>query len=113
MRPGREKPHCTEELLAAALDKLRFRPGCLSLAQIHGRNELSRLARNELDIVCVRTFSLALDAKILVLGHWTMFVNRIGLYSPARPAALVTLFSHEKQPGEMDHHQTSCKEQIS
>jgi hypothetical protein len=57
VRPGREKPHCTEELLAAALDKLRFRPGCLSLTLIHGRNELSWLARDELNIAYVRTFS--------------------------------------------------------
>ena len=113
VRPGREKPHCTEKLLAAALDKLHFRPGCLSLTLIHGRNELSWLARNELDIVYVRPFSLAPDAKILVLGLWTMFVNRIGLYSPARPAAAVTLFSHEKQSDEMEHHQIACKERIS
>ena len=103
MRPGREKPDCTEELPVWALDKLRFRPGCLTLTVIHGSNELSWFARNELDIVYVRTFSFALDAKILVLGLWTMFVNRIGLYSPARPAAPVTLFSHEKQSDEMEH----------
>ena len=113
VRPGREKPHCTEKLLASALHKLRFRPGCLSLALLHGRKELSWLAHNELDIVCVRTFSLALDAKILALGLWTMFVNQIGLYSPARPAAPVTLFSREKQSDEMEHHQIACKERIS
>jgi len=113
VRPGREKPDYTEELPAWALDKLRFRPGCLTLTVIHGGNELSWVARNELDIVYVRTFSLALDARILVLGLWTMFVNRIGLYSPAGPAAPVTLFSHEKQSDEMEHHQTACKERIS
>src|SRR5882762_6604724 len=111
--PRPERPDYTEDLPAWALDKLRFRPGCLSLTLIRGRNELSWLARNELDIVYVQTFSLVLDAKILVLGLWTMFVNRKGLYSPARPAAPVTPDPREKQPGEMDHHQTSCKERIS
>jgi hypothetical protein len=57
VRSGPEKSDYTEELLAAALDKLRFRPGCLSLILIHGRNELSWLARNELNIAYVRTFS--------------------------------------------------------
>src|SRR3977135_3232432 len=101
VRPGREKPDCTEELPVWALDKLRFRPGCLTLTVIHGSNELSWFARNELDIVYVRPFPFAPDAKILVLGLWTMFVNRIGLYSPARPGPPVTLFSHEKQSDEM------------
>jgi hypothetical protein len=57
VRPGPEKSDYTGELPAWALDKLRFRPGCLSLTQIHGRDELSWLARNELNITYVRTFS--------------------------------------------------------
>jgi len=111
--PRPEKPDYTEELPAWALDKLRFRPGCLSLTLIHGRNELSWLARNELDIVYVQTFSLALDAKILILGLWTMFVHRKGLYSPARPAAAVTLDPLVKPTDVIEHHQTACKERIS
>jgi lipopolysaccharide/colanic/teichoic acid biosynthesis glycosyltransferase len=111
--PRPEKPDYTEELPVWALDKLRFRPGCLSLTLIHGRNALSWLARNELDIVYVQTFSLALDAKILVLGLWTMFVNRKGLYSPARPSEPVTSDPHEKQTDAIEHHQTACKERIS
>jgi hypothetical protein len=53
VRPGPEKSDYTEELPAWALDKLRFWPGCLTLTVIHGSNELSLLARNELDIVYV------------------------------------------------------------
>jgi lipopolysaccharide/colanic/teichoic acid biosynthesis glycosyltransferase len=83
--PRPEKPDYTEELPAWALEKLQVRPGCLSLTLIRGRNELPWAARNELDIVYVRNFSLFLDAKILVLGLWAMFVNRKGLYSPPRP----------------------------
>jgi lipopolysaccharide/colanic/teichoic acid biosynthesis glycosyltransferase len=111
--PRPEKPDYTEELPDWALDKLRFRPGCLSLTLIHGRNELSWVARNELDIVYVQTFSLVLDAKILVLGLWTMFVDRKGLYSPARPAAPATLDPHEIETDAIEHRQTAGKEQIS
>jgi lipopolysaccharide/colanic/teichoic acid biosynthesis glycosyltransferase len=111
--PRPEKPDYTEELPVWALEKLGFRPGCLSLTLIHGRNELSWLARNELDIVYVRRFSLALDAKILVLGLWTMFVNRKGLYSPVRPAAPVTLDPYEKQTDALDQPPSACKERIS
>jgi hypothetical protein len=70
------------------------------------------LARDELDIVYVRTFSLTLDAKILILGLWTMFVNRKGLYSPARPAAPGTLDLIEKQTDAIEPHQDAYKERI-
>lgn len=110
--PRPEKPDYTEELPAWALEKLRVRPGCLSLTLIHGRNALPWIERNQLDIVYVRNFSLALDAKILVLGLWTMFVNRSGLYSPERPQATVSLESCEKDVQPMVC-QTSNKEQKS
>jgi lipopolysaccharide/colanic/teichoic acid biosynthesis glycosyltransferase len=94
--PRPEKPDYTEELPAWALEKLQVRPGCLSLTLIKGRNELPWATRNELDIVYVRNYSLALDTKILVLGLWAMFVNRKGLYSPPRPVSPTCITSPEK-----------------
>jgi lipopolysaccharide/colanic/teichoic acid biosynthesis glycosyltransferase len=94
--PRPEKPDYTEELPAWALEKLQVRPGCLSLTLIRGRNELPWATRNELDIVYVRNYSLALDTKILVLGLWAMFVNRKGLYSPPRSVSPTCVSSPEK-----------------
>jgi undecaprenyl phosphate N,N'-diacetylbacillosamine 1-phosphate transferase len=110
--PRPEKPDYTAELPAWALEKLRFRPGCLSLTLIHGRNELPWAERNELDIVYVRDFSIWLDTKILVLGLWTMFVDRKGLYSPPRPLTPVALEPYEKRADSIARRQTAGKERI-
>jgi len=110
--PRPEKPDYTAELPGWALEKLRFKPGCLSLTLIHGRNELPWAERNQLDIAYVRGFSLWLDAKIMVRGVWTMFVNRKGLYSPPKPLATVTLEPFEKLVDPIAHHQTASKERI-
>ncbi len=108
--PRPEKPDYTAELPVWALEKLRFKPGCLSLTLIHGRNQLPWAERNALDIVYVRDFSLWLDLKILVLGLWTMFVNRRGLYSPAPPSAAMKLEMCEEHPEPIIQTQTASKE---
>jgi lipopolysaccharide/colanic/teichoic acid biosynthesis glycosyltransferase len=114
--PRPEKPDYTAELPAWALEKLRVKPGCLSLTLIHGRNLLPWAERNEMDLVYVRDFSMWLDVKILVLGLWTMFFDRKGLYSPPRlvaPVAPVPLEPYEKRTGPIEQSQTASKEQIS
>ena len=111
--PRPEKPDYTAELPEWALEKLQFKPGCLSLTLIHGRNQLSWAARNELDIVYVRDFSLWLDLKILVLGLWTMFVARKGLYSPVRPAGQMKLGTSENHSETMIQNQSATKERRS
>ena len=58
--PRPEKPDYTAELPDGRARNCRFKPGCLSLTLIHGRNELPWAARNELDLVYVRNFSLGL-----------------------------------------------------
>jgi lipopolysaccharide/colanic/teichoic acid biosynthesis glycosyltransferase len=105
--PRPEKPDYTAELPDWAREKLRVRPGCLSLTLIRGRNELPWAVRNELDIDYVRNFSLALDAKIVVLGLWAMFVNRKGLYSPPRPVTPAYLSSLKNPEAQQD---TASKE---
>jgi lipopolysaccharide/colanic/teichoic acid biosynthesis glycosyltransferase len=111
--PRPEKPDYTAELPAWALEKLCVKPGCLSLTLIRGRNELPWVTRNELDIVYVREFSLWLDAKILILGLWTMFADRKGLYSPTKSTTSVTLDPQETPTIATEHHQTACKERLS
>lgn len=108
--PRPEKPDYTVELPDWALEKLSVKPGCLSLTLIHGRNELPWAQRNELDIAYVRDFSLWLDMKILVLGLWTMFVNRKGLYSPPRPPEPVKLQSFDKHLDPIVQPQTASEE---
>jgi len=58
----------------------------------------------------VRDFSLWLDLKILVLGLWTMFVNRKGLYSPVRPSAPMKLQTFEEHLEPIIQAQTASKE---
>jgi lipopolysaccharide/colanic/teichoic acid biosynthesis glycosyltransferase len=83
--PRPETTDYTAELPEWALAKLKFRPGCLSLPLIHGRNELPWHERNQLDLYYVDNYSLWLDLKIFVLGVWTMLVSRKGVYCPPRP----------------------------
>ncbi len=107
--PRPEKPEYTEELPAWALEKLQFRPGCLSLPLIHGRNELPWRERNELDLYYVRNYSLWLDVKILVLGLWAMLVTKKGVYSPGDIGAAV--FQRAvKDTASPAGHQTFTKE---
>ena len=108
--PRPEKPDYTAELPAWAHEKLKFKPGCLSLTLIHGRNELSWAERNVLDIVYVRDFSLWLDLTILVLGLWTMFFNRKGLYSPPRPLEAVRLEAFDKNLDSIVQPHTATEE---
>jgi len=82
--PRPERMDYTQELPDWAREKLRFRPGCLSLPLVKGRNELSWQARNEWDVAYVRGYSLWLDAQILFRGLWAMFVSRRGLYSSGK-----------------------------
>ncbi len=107
--PRPEKPEYTGELPAWALEKLQFRPGCLSLPLIHGRNELPWRERNELDIYYVQNYSLWLDVKILVLGLWTMLVTRQGVYSPGEIGAVV-FQQTEKDTASTASYQTLTKE---
>jgi len=82
--PRPEKTDYTQDLPDWAREKLRFRPGMLSLSLIRGRNELSWEQRNELDVYYVRNYSLWLDVQILLLGVWTVLVTRRGAYSPVK-----------------------------
>ncbi len=107
--PRPEKPEYTGELPAWALEKLQFRPGCLSLPLIHGRNELPWRERNELDIYYVQNYSLWLDVRILVLGLWTMLVTRKGVYSPDEIGAAVSQRA-EKDTARSSGYQTLTEE---
>jgi undecaprenyl phosphate N,N'-diacetylbacillosamine 1-phosphate transferase len=80
--PRPETPDYTDELPVWALEKLRFRPGCLSMPLIHGRNELPWEERNKLELYYVQNYSLGLDLKICCRGIWAMLVTRRGVYSP-------------------------------
>jgi lipopolysaccharide/colanic/teichoic acid biosynthesis glycosyltransferase len=96
--PRPEKPDYTEELPSWALEKLQFRPGCLSLPLIHGRNDLPWVERNKLDVFYVRNYTLWLDLRILVKGLWSMFVTRAGVYCSAeRSADAIVPQIHEKK----------------
>jgi len=107
--PRPETPAYTNELPDWALEKLRFRPGCLSMSLIRGRNELPWQTRNELDLEYVRNYSLLLDLKIFFQGIWTMLVTRRGVYSPGEVGTPVTE-EFEKDVSSTVRYQTSVKE---
>lgn len=107
--PRPETPQYTDELPAWALEKLRLRPGCLSMSLIHGRNELSWQVRNELDLDYVRNYSLLLDLTIFFRGVWAMLVTRKGVYSPG--AGDVGVFKvREEEVVAVTNYQTFDKE---
>ncbi|SRR6266568_1374033 len=87
--PRPETPQYTDELPVWALEKLRLRPGCLSMSLIHGRNELPWRVRNQLDLDYVRNYSLLLDLTVFFRGVWAMLVTRRGVYSPGEVGASV------------------------
>jgi undecaprenyl phosphate N,N'-diacetylbacillosamine 1-phosphate transferase len=106
--PRPETPEYTDELPAWALEKLRFRPGCLSMPLIHGRNELPWEERNKLELCYVQNYSLLLDLKIFFRGIWAMLVTRRGVYSPGE---IGTVFEQlEKNAVSSASYQTLSKE---
>jgi lipopolysaccharide/colanic/teichoic acid biosynthesis glycosyltransferase len=109
--PRPETPEYTDELPAWALEKLRLRPGCLSMPLIHGRNELPWEERNKLELYYVQNYSLSLDLKIFFRGIWTMLVTRRGVYSPGE---IGTAFEQlEKNAVSSASYQTLSKERTS
>jgi len=110
--PRPETPEYTDELPTWALEKLGFRPGCLSLPLIHGRNELPWTERNQLELYYVRNYSLWLDLKISFRGIWTMLVTRRGVYSPGEIG--VAVFEQStKDRATPASYQTLTKERTS
>jgi colanic acid biosynthesis glycosyl transferase WcaI len=107
--PRPETPEYTDELPAWALEKLRLRPGCLSMSLIHGRNELPWRVRNELDIDYIRNYSLLLDLTIFFRGVWAMLVTRRGVYSPGNLGANVSK-AREEDAVDVTSYQTFNKE---
>lgn len=106
--PRPETPQYTDELPAWALEKLRLRPGCLSMSLIHGRNELPWKVRNQLDLDYVRNYSLLLDLRIFFRGIWAMLVSRKGVYSPGEVGASV--FKAREEAIGVTNYQTFNKE---
>jgi lipopolysaccharide/colanic/teichoic acid biosynthesis glycosyltransferase len=107
--PRPETPEYTDELPTWAREKLQFRPGCLSMPLIHGRNELSWNERNQLELYYVRNYSLWLDLKLFFCGVWTMLITRRGVYSPGEIG--VPVFGrHEKDVANTTSYQTLTKE---
>ncbi len=107
--PRPETPQYTDELPAWALEKLRLRPGCLSMSLIHGRNELPWQVRNRLDLDYVRNYSLLLDVTIFFRGVWAMLVTRRGVYSPGEVGASV-FKAREEDAVDVTSYQTLPKE---
>jgi colanic acid biosynthesis glycosyl transferase WcaI len=107
--PRPETPQYTDELPAWALEKLRLRPGCLSMSLIYGRNELPWQARNRLDLDYVRNYSFWLDLTIFFRGVWAMLITRRGVYSPGEASAAV-FKTHEKDAVGVTSYQTFTKE---
>jgi colanic acid biosynthesis glycosyl transferase WcaI len=107
--PRPETPQYTDELPSWALEKLKLRPGCLSMSLIHGRNELPWRVRNQLDLDYVRNYSLLLDLTIFFRGVWAMLVTRRGVYSPGEVGASVFSAPAEEAVG-VSSYQTLTKE---
>src|SRR5438094_2562313 len=107
--PRPETPQYTDELPAWALEKLRMRPGCLSMSLIHGRNELPWQVRNKLDLDYVRNYSLSLDLTIFFRGVWAMLITRKGVYSPDEVGASV-FDARAEDAVEVTSYQTFPKE---